>query len=310
MINKDSLKLRLKGVSVPVITPMLSDGQVDYKGLERNLEFLIQSGIKEGAGFLLILGTTGEFSSLSREELKEVAKAGISVCKGRVPVVIGSNHSNIRDVIEFGNFAGSLGADAVLVRPVYYWGIPTEEMVLNHYQEIERNVDLGIVVYNRCLTTVVDLPIDTLKKLAELKSVVALKDGTHQLSKFNKTIKALTGKISCINGWGEVYEPYTLLMGSDGFLSVAANFLPRISLKLYDSAKQGNFNEAEKIHLALAPLLDALFSGSYGQFVELAKFALELCGLCGGPVRPPLPMASEQQKSAIKSSFLKLKDMK
>ena len=95
-MDKDLLKARLKGVSVPVITPMLNDGQVDYQGLERNLDFLIKSGIKEGAGFLLVLGTTGEFSSLSREELTEVAKTGIAVCKGRVPVVIGSNHSNIR----------------------------------------------------------------------------------------------------------------------------------------------------------------------------------------------------------------------
>lgn len=309
-MDKNTLKDRLKGVSVPVITPMLSDGNVDHRGLERNIDFLIQSGIKEGAGFLLVLGTTGEFSSLSRDELTEVAKTGVAVCKGRVPVVIGANHSNIKDVIEFGNIAASLGADAVLVRPVYYWGIPTEEMVLNHYLQIERNVDLGIVIYNRCLTTVVDLPIDTLKKLSELKNVVALKDGTHQLNKFNKTVKALTGKISCINGWGEVYEPYTLLMGSDGFLSVAANFLPQVSLKLYASARQGNFTEAEKIHLALAPLLDALFSGSYGQFVELAKVALELCGFAGGPVRSPLPRATEQQKKAIRSSLSMLQDMR
>ncbi|MBI5578012.1 MAG: dihydrodipicolinate synthase family protein [Deltaproteobacteria bacterium] len=310
MLDKERIKARLKGVSVPVITPMLSQGQVDYSGLEKNLDYLIQSGLQEGNGFLLILGTTGEFSSLSREELRAVAKVGVDACKGRVPVVIGSNHSNIREVIEFNNYVGSLGADAVLIRPVYYWGIPTEEMVLNHYNEIEKNTDIGIVIYNRCLTTVVDLPIDTLKKLAEFSKVVALKDGTHQLSKFNKTIKALSGKISCINGWGELYEPYTLLMGSDGFLSVAANFLPRISLKLYTFTKIGNFQEAEKIHLALAPLLDALFSGSYGQFVELAKYGMELRGLSGGPVRTPLPKASEQQKSAIKSSFLKIKDMK
>ena len=308
MIQKASLKSRLRGVSVPVISPMLSQGQVDYNGFEKNLDYLIQSGLKEGSGLLLVLGTTGEFSSLSREELKDVAKVGIAVCKGRVPVVIGSNHSNIHDVIEFSNTVGSLGAEAVLIRPVYYWGIPTEEMVLNHYREIEKNTDVGIVIYNRCLTTVVDLPIDTLKKLAEFEKVVALKDGTLQLSKFNKTVKTLSGKISCINGWGELYEPYTLLMGSDGFLSVAANFLPHLSLALYSFAKEGKFADAEKIHLSLLPLLEALFSGSYGQFVELAKYGLELCGLSGGPVRPPLPKATEAQKAVIKKSFQQLKD--
>lgn len=308
MIDKASLKNRLIGVSVPVITPMTPQGQVDYKGLERNIDYLIRAGVHEGSGFLLLLGTTGEFSSLSREELCEVAKVGIAVCKGKVPVVIGSNHSNLRDVIEFNNYVESLGADAILIRPVYYWGIPTEEMVLNHYAEIERNTDIGIIIYNRCLTTVVDLPIETLRKLAQFNKVVALKDGTHQLSKFNKTIKALKGTISCINGWGELYEPYTLLMGSDGFLSVAANFLPQVSLKLYALARNGNFNDAEKIHLDLAPLLDSLFSGSYGQFIELAKTGMELRGLFGGPVRLPIPKANEQQKSALKRSLEKFRE--
>ena len=88
--NKDLLKRRLQGVSVPVITPMLNNGDVDFSGLERNIKFLVDSGIREGSGFLLILGTTGEFSNLSSDELKAVAATGIKSCKGMVPVVIGA----------------------------------------------------------------------------------------------------------------------------------------------------------------------------------------------------------------------------
>ncbi len=297
--KKRELMSRLRGVSVPMVTPFLSSGEVDESGLRKNIRFLIGKGIKEGQGFLLILGTTGEFSNVSREEAREIVRVGVEECKGKVPLVIGANHSNIRDVIEFGQFAATAGADAILVRPTYYWGVPSEDMVLRHYSEIAREVPAGIVIYNRCLSNVVDLPISTLKKLAEIDRVVALKDGTPIFSKFDKTVKELSGKISCINGWGEVYEPYTLLMGSDGFLSCPANFLPQLSTKLFSLARSGNYVEAEKIHRSLVPLLDILFSGVYGQFVELTKYALETLGLAGGPVRDPLPRASSEQKASL-----------
>jgi 4-hydroxy-tetrahydrodipicolinate synthase len=297
--EKQKLISRLRGVSVPMVTPLLSSGEIDEDGLRKNIRFLIDKGIREGQGFLLILGTTGEFSNLSREEARQVVKIGVEECRGKVPLVIGANHSNIRDVIEFGQFAAGSGADAILVRPTYYWGVPSEDMVLRHYREIAREVPAGIVIYNRCLSNVVDLPIPTLKKLAEMDQVVALKDGTPIFSKFDRTIKELSGKISCINGWGEVYEPYTLLMGSDGFLSCPANFVPHLSTKLFSLARAGNYVEAEKIHKSLVPLLDILFSGVYGQFVELTKYALEALGLAGGPVRDPLPRATPEQKASL-----------
>ena len=298
--EKSKLMARLRGVSVPVVTPMKSTGEIDEDGLRHNIGFLIEQGIKEGQGFLLLLGTTGEFSNLNREEARRVVEIGVEECKDRVPLIIGANHSNISDVIEFGQFAASCGADAILVRPIYYWGVPSEDMILRHYKEIAKEVPAGIVLYNRCLSNVVDVPIETLKKLAEMDRVVALKDGTPTFSKFDKTIKALTGKISCINGWGEVYEPYTLLMGSDGFLSCPANFVPQMSLKLFSLAKAGNYVEAENVHRSMMPLLETLFSGTYGQFVELTKFALETLGLYGGPVRDPLPRATEEQKAGIR----------
>jgi 4-hydroxy-tetrahydrodipicolinate synthase len=297
--EKQKLIPRLRGVSVAVVTPFRPSGEVNEEGLRKNIQFLIDMGIKDGQGFLLILGTTGEFSNLSKEEACEVVQIGAEECKGKVPFIVGSNHSNIRDVIEFGQYGATAGADAILVRPTYYWGVPSDDMVLRHYDNITREVPTGIVIYNRCLSNVVDLPIPTLKKLAQMDRVVALKDGTPSFSKFDKTIKELTGRISCINGWGEVYEPYTLLMGSDGFLSVVANFIPHLSIELYSLTRNGNYVEAEKIHKLLVPLLDILFSGTYGQFIELTKFAMETFGLAGGPVRDPLPRATPEQKASL-----------
>ena len=305
-VQKKKLSSRLRGVSVPVVTPFKPGGNIDEAGLRKNLRFLINEGIKEGQGFLLILGTTGEFPNVTREEARQLVEIGVEECKGKVPLVIGSNQSNIRDVIEFGQFAASKGADAILVRPTYYWGVPSEEMVLRHYGEIAREVPIGIVIYNRCLSNVVDLPIPTMKKLAEMDRIVALKDGTLIFSKFDKTIKELKGKISCINGWGEVYEPYTLLMGSDGFLSVIANFIPWMSLKLFSAAVEGNYVEAERIHGRVMPLLDVLFSGTYGLFIELAKHAMQVVGLSGGPVRDPLPRATEEQKAMVEHCLKQL----
>jgi 4-hydroxy-tetrahydrodipicolinate synthase len=298
--KKKELMQRLRGVSIPLITPLKASGEVDENGFRKNIQYMIEKGICEGQGFLLVLGSTGEFPSFSKDEAVRIAQIGVKECKGKVPVIVGCNHSNIKDVIEFGNYVAGLGVDAILVRPVYYWGVPSEEMILSHYGLVAKEVPAAIVVYNRCLSNVVDIPTSTAEKLAEMDAVVALKDGTSSLSKFDKTVKALTGKISVINGWGEPYEPYTLLMGTDGFLSVAANFMPEISLKLFKLAESGDFVGAEKIHRSMCPMLDTLFSGTYGQFIGLAKYAAEAVGLAGGPTRRPLPPPTEEQKAAMK----------
>ena len=267
--NTESIKIRLmtrlQGVSVPMVTPFHPEGEINEEGLRKNIRFLIKSGIKEGQGFLLLLGTTGEFSNLTREEAYRIVVIGMEECKGKVPLVAGANHSNIKDVVEFGKTAASLGVDAILVRPPYYWGVPSEEMILKHYCEIAREVPAGIVIYNRCLSYLVDIPIATLMKLSEMEQVVALKDGTPDFKKFDRTIKDLSGRVSCINGFGEIYEPYSMLMGSNGFLSCPANFIPGHSLELFSLAQEGDYIGAEKIHRSLMPLLNTLFSGTYGQ---------------------------------------------
>jgi 4-hydroxy-tetrahydrodipicolinate synthase len=303
---KSRLMKRLQGVSVPMITPFDAKGEIDEDGLKRNIGFLINSGVKEGQGFLLLLGTTGEFSNLTRDEAHRIVEIGVQECKGKVPLVVGVNHSNIKDAVEFGKTAASSGVDAILVRPPYYWGVPSEEMILKHYNEIAREVPAGIVIYNRCLSYLVDIPIPTLLKLSELEQIVALKDGTPDFKKFDRTIKELSGKLSCINGFGEIYEPYSMLMGSNGFLSCPANFIPGHSLKLFSLAQKGDYIGAEKIHRSLMPLLNTLFSGTYGQFIELTKYAMEILGLSGGPVRDPLPRATSDQKHAIEICLDKL----
>ena len=298
--TKIRLMTRLQGVSVPMVTPFHPEGEIDEEGLRKNIRFLTKSGIREGQGFLLLLGTTGEFSNLTREEAHRIVVIGMEECKGKVPLVVGANHSNIKDAVEFGKTAASLGVDAILVRPPYYWGVPSEEMILKHYYEIARKVPAGIVIYNRCLSYLVDIPIATLMKLSEMEQVVALKDGTPDFKKFDRTIKDLSGRVSCINGFGEIYEPYSMLMGSNGFLSCPANFIPGHSLKLFSLAQKGDYIGAEKIHRSLMPLLNTLFSGTYGQFIELTKYAMEILGLSGGPVRDPLPRATSDQKRAIR----------
>ena len=236
---------------------------------------------------------------MTRNESYRIVEISVQEASGKVPLVVGANHSNIKDAIEFGQFASNMKVDALLVRPPYYWGVPSEEMVLRHYKEIACRVDTGIVIYNRCLSNIVDLPLATIQKLAAIDKIVAIKDGTSDFRKFDHTVKAMQGKLSCINGFGELYEPYTLLMGSDGFVSCAANFIPKIALKLFEYAKMGQFEKAEKIHRQLLPLMDILFSGTYGQFIEISKVAMQKNGLAGGPVRDPLPKAGEEKKTAV-----------
>jgi 4-hydroxy-tetrahydrodipicolinate synthase len=198
-----------------MVTPFDEDGEVDIDRVTELTHYLIEKGIVEGSGVLVALGSMGECFTMNLEERKSLTGVVIKAANGRVPVVVGCNETNTREVTLLAKNAQSEGADGVMIMPPYYLPVSDEE-ILDFYRRISQNVEIGIVIYNNEDVSV-DISLDVLKELADIENVVGLKDCTHDLVKLKLTARELEGSIVSLNGSGELLEPFGTLAGTRGF---------------------------------------------------------------------------------------------
>lgn len=299
-MKPEELREKICGVVVVMTTPFKSDFELDEEGLRKQTRFLLESGIKEGTGVLVPTGSTGECPMLTDEERGKIFKIVVEEAKGKVPVVVGCNHTDTRRVIRLAKYAEEAGADGLMISPPYYWA-PSEEIVLNHYKNICKETNLGIMVYNNWFASQVDIPVETMSKLAELPNIVALKENTPYIEKFDKMVEVLGDRIAIVDGFGERHEPYISLMGAKGFVAGVANFIPKTMLEIYKAEKEGEYGKARDIHRKITPLLDFIFGGkSSADYIARTKAAMELVGIPAGPPRPPLIPLDEDSKEELK----------
>jgi len=296
----EELKEKICGVVVVMTTPFKSNFELDEEGLREHTRFLLDSGIQEGTGVLVPTGSTGECPMLSDEEKGKIFKIVVEETEGKAPVVVGCNHTDTRAVIKLAKYAREAGADGLMISPPYYWA-PSEEIILNHYKIICQETDLGIMVYNNWFATQVDISIETMSKLTQLPNIVALKENTPYIEKFDKITDILGDKITIINGVGARYEPYTSFMGAKGFVTGLANFIPKTMLEIYRAEREDEYVRAKDIHRKITPLLDFILGGeSSADYIARIKAAMRLIGLPAGPPRPPLTSLDERGKEKLK----------
>ncbi len=299
MIEPNELKEKIKGVIVVMTTPFKSNFELDEEGVKKQTRFLVDSGIKNGSGLLVPTGSTGECPMLTDEERRKVVQLVKEKAKDEVPVVAGCNHTDTRVVIKLVHYAEEVGADGVMISPPYYW-MPSEEIVLNHYKTIARETNLGIIVYNNWFASQFDIPVETMTKLAEIPNVVALKECTPNIPKFIRMMTALGDKISIVNGSGTAHEPACSVVGSRGFISGEANFIPRTSVEIYQVMEQGDYAKALKLCRRIAPLVDFILGGiSPADYIGRIKTAMSIVGIPAGPLRPPLLPADKETKTQL-----------
>ena len=161
----------LKGIVAVLITPFDKNGEVDYKGLEKNVEWLIEQGVHS----VLANGGTGEYQSLTKDERYKIAECVAKVVDGRIPFAIGTTHETQRKTIEYTKHAKSIGADAVMISQPPYFN-PNEEQIYHYFKDINDAVDIPIILYNNPWTTGVDVPEALLIKMFEdFENLVYLK---------------------------------------------------------------------------------------------------------------------------------------
>jgi 4-hydroxy-tetrahydrodipicolinate synthase len=304
MLNYKEEMEKIKGVAVVQITPFTQKLKVDYDGLRGNTQYLLDKGLVSGNGILIPNGSTGECFSLSVEERKKIAETVIDVAKGKVPIYIGCNNSNVDTVIDLAKHAENIKADGIMVIPPYYWTPCSNDQIVAFYKSIASRTSLPIMVYNNPTVTQVDMGIELLSRLVEIDNVISIKETSPYIVKFEQVCRELGNKVKILAGSSEV-QPYTSLMGDVGFVTGLGNALPEILISMYKRGRDGELKEAKNLRDKIAPFVR--FAGSVrggGQIIAVYKGAVDLVGGDGGFMKPPiiplLPKEREELKRVLK----------
>ena len=282
----------LKGSIVALITPF-KDGILD----EKNYIKLIDYHLKNGTNGVVPGGTTGESPTLSHNEHKKIIEIAIKECNSKIPVIAGTGSNSTDEAIELSKFAEKAGSDALLIVTPYY-NKPTQEGLYQHYKKINDNVGIPIIIYNIPSRSVIDMSIDTMTKLFELKNITGVKDATGDLKRVTLQKKSMGNEFIQLTGNDDNALEFNKL-GGVGAIGVTANIAARLSSE-FQNACVDNMDKATELNKILQPLHAAMFIESNPSPV---KFAASLLKMCQADVRLPLVEVTDSSKKKITESL-------
>ena len=278
-----------KGSIVALITPFKNDS-VDEAGLRK----LVDWHVDEGTHGIVPVGTTGESPTLSHDEHKQVIEIVIDQAKGRVPIIAGAGSNNTAEAVDFTEHAQKAGADGVLHVAGYY-NRPNQEGLYQHFKAVHDASDIPIIVYNIPPRAVVNIEVDTMKRLADLPRIVGVKDATGDLTRPSKERHAIGKSWNMLSGEDGTALQYNVA-GGHGCISVSANVAPKLCSEFQTACLEGDFQTALEYQDRLMPLHVALFvEPSPGP----VKYAANKLGLCGMDTRLPIVEISDGAKAKV-----------
>ena len=288
------LAQNIQGSIVAIVTPMFEDGGVDWKSLEKLVEWHIQQGTHS----IVAVGTTGEASTLSMEEHIKVIQEVIRVANKRIPIIAGTGANSTREAIELTQAAKDVGADAALLVTPYY-NKPTQEGLYQHYKAIAEAVEIPQILYNVPGRTGVDMQNETVIRLADVKNIVGIKDATGDIPRGKALIDGLNGKIAVYSG-DDPTAWELILLGAKGNISVTANVAPKQMSEVCEAALAGEQAKAQDLNQQIANLHNILFCESNPIPV---KWALHEMGYMGTGIRLPLTPLAEQYREPLRNGL-------
>ena len=271
------------GVATALATPFTDTG-INLKEFENFIDLQIKSGINA----LVVCGTTGEASTMTKDEKIDLIKCAISVCNKRVPIIVGTGSNNTSIAIEMSKLAEKLGADGLLIVTPYY-NKTTQNGLIEHYKSIANSVDLPIILYNVPSRTGMSISPETCLELSKIENIVGIKEASGNISKVAQ-ISALCGdNLPIYSGNDDQILPI-LSLGGQGVISVLSNINPSLVLNITNSFFTGNINNSKSYQLKALPIINALFEETNPIPV---KETLNLLGFNFGVPRLPLVQCSE-----------------
>lgn len=277
----------LEGVLPALITPFTKDNKVDKEGLRQNIGFLIENGVSG----IVPCGTTGESATLSIEEHEKVIEIAIEC--STVPVVAGTGSNNTTEALELTRSAMDAGADmALLITP--YYNKPNDRGMLAHFKKIANEVDIPLILYNVPSRTGINLKPEVVAELAKESNVVGVKEASGNLDQVTKIIELTQDEDFVVFSGDDGLTLPIMSIGGVGVISVVANVAPELTVSMVRAFREGNLEEARKLHIKLAPLIRAVFLETNPIPV---KKAVELIGHAAGHLRLPLaPMSADNER--------------
>ncbi len=284
---------RFEGAYTVLITPMTTDQDIDIDGLKNNIDWQICNDVSG----ICVLGSTGEFASLTREERLLIAEEAVRHVNGKIPCIVGTAAESTREAIFYTKHAKEIGADMALIMSPYYCR-PSFEDIYLHFKAISEAVDLPIMVYNNSRHTGVDLSPEMIAKMSVLKNVDYVKDATGDLGRVPSIKRLINGNMTIFCG-SEDQSLDNFILGATGWISVCGNLIPKEANQLLEFVQQDKLAEANLLFNRFYPLLH-LFENS-PKSLQHVKKALEFMGHPAGPCRFPRQPLSESEVKNLKS---------
>jgi 5-dehydro-4-deoxyglucarate dehydratase len=286
------LRGKFKGVIAFPVTPFKGDLSLDLAGLRRNLTKLIEHPICA----IVAAGGTGEMYSLTPDEYLKVVKTTVQVVEGRVPIIAGVGF-NRQMAIELSQAAANAGADGILALPPYYPNADDDGM-LEYYRAVGLATNLGMLIYSRDW---VNFGTAMVERLTSVPTLIAWKDGQGDVRRLQTIINSIGDRLCWIGGAGDDSVPGYYSIGIRAFTSSIATVAPRLSLKLDELAASGRSDELmELMHRCVIPLY-SLRARRKGYEVSAMKALMDMAGLNGGPVRPPLVNVRPEENEELRA---------
>ncbi len=288
------MTVKFSGSYTALVTPF-RNGEVDEPAFRK----LVDWQITEGSHGLVPVGTTGESPTLSHDEHKRVVEACIQEAKGRVPVIAGAGSNNTIEAVDFARHAEKAGADAVLVVTPYY-NKPGQEGLYQHFKAINDAIGIPIIIYNIPPRSVIDMSVDTMKRLYELKNIAGVKDATANLARVSLQREAMGPDFIQLSGEDATALGF-MAHGGHGCISVSSNVAPRLCAEFQTTCLNGDYATALKIQDRLMPLHTALFIETNPSG---PKFALSQLGMITEEVRLPMVPLTAPTRAKIHQAMV------
>ena len=289
-----------KGSNVALVTPF-KNNKLDEDSYIKLIHFHIENGTRG----LVPAGTTGESPTLSHDEHQKVIDLCVKESDGKLPVIAGTGSNSTVEAISLTTYAEKMGANGALVVTPYY-NKPTQEGLYQHYKSINDNCGIPIIIYNIPGRSVIDMTVDTMARLYELKNIIGVKDATGDLDRVNQTLNKLGKNFIQLTGNDDNALEFNR-RGGVGAISVTANIAPKLCSEFQKFSVQKDKKsqlEAERLDKILQPIHHSMFVESNPSPV---KYAAKLLNLCDDDVRLPLVKVTDPTKELIKKALQSVK---
>lgn len=291
------INVLFKGSGVALVTPFDKDNNINYEKVKELIEFHIANNTDA----IIICGTTGESSTLSNDEKKELIKYSIKIANKRIPIIAGTGSNNTKIAIEMSKYAQEVGADGLLIVTPYY-NKCTQDSLYMHYKAIADEVTIPIILYNVPSRTCVDISVDTIIKLSKIKNICAIKEASTDIAKIATIISKTNDNFYVYSGNDDLILPI-LSLGGLGVISVAANIIPTQMHYICEYVFNNELEKSKEIYYNYLELMKTLF-------IEVnpapIKFAMNELMFNVGNLRLPLCNVSEKSANILRNIIKKI----